>query len=88
MTRCLLRPRAQRDLNEIWNYSAESWSVDQAESVWGLRGGSGARIGPSAKEDVVGTVRHAEESVRGIALSACRAAFGVDAPDAAHAGLP
>jgi len=32
MTRCLLRPRAQRDLNEIWNYSAASWSVSQAET--------------------------------------------------------
>jgi toxin ParE1/3/4 len=32
MTRCLLRPRAQRDLNEIWDYSAASWSVSQAET--------------------------------------------------------
>jgi len=32
MTRCLLRPRAQRDLNDIWNYSAASWSVSQAET--------------------------------------------------------
>jgi toxin ParE1/3/4 len=32
MTRCLLRPRAQRDLNAIWNHSVASWSVNQAET--------------------------------------------------------
>ena len=32
MTRCILRPRAQRDIEEIWDYSAATWNVDQAEA--------------------------------------------------------
>ena len=32
MTRCLLRPRAQRDLEEIWAYTARTWSPGQAET--------------------------------------------------------
>ena len=31
MTRFLLRPRAQRDIDEIWNYTATTWSPAQAE---------------------------------------------------------
>ena len=31
MTHYVLKPRAQRDLEEIWDYSAVNWSVDQAE---------------------------------------------------------
>lgn len=30
MTRYLLRPRAQRDLEEIWEYTATNWSTGQA----------------------------------------------------------
>jgi len=32
MTRYLLRPRAQRDLEEIWTYTAGTWSPAQAET--------------------------------------------------------
>ena len=33
MTRkVVLRPRARRDLTEIWNYTEREWSVDQAET--------------------------------------------------------
>jgi toxin ParE1/3/4 len=32
MTRYLLRPRAQRDLEEIWTYTARTWSPAQAET--------------------------------------------------------
>jgi toxin ParE1/3/4 len=32
MTRYVLRPRAQRDIEEIWDYSAQNWGVDQAET--------------------------------------------------------
>jgi toxin ParE1/3/4 len=32
VTLYLLRPRAQRDLEEIWEYSAAKWGVDQAEA--------------------------------------------------------
>jgi toxin ParE1/3/4 len=28
----VLRPRAQADLDEIWDYSAARWDVDQAET--------------------------------------------------------
>jgi len=31
MRRYVLRPRAQRDLDEIWNYSAATWGIEQAE---------------------------------------------------------
>ncbi len=31
MTRFVLRPRAQRDIEEIWDYSARTWGIDQAE---------------------------------------------------------
>jgi toxin ParE1/3/4 len=31
MTRYVLKPRAQRDLDEIWEYSAATWGLDQAE---------------------------------------------------------
>jgi toxin ParE1/3/4 len=31
MTRYVLRPRAQRDIEDIWDYSAVTWSVAQAE---------------------------------------------------------
>jgi len=27
-----LSPRAQRDLDEIWDYSAATWGIDQAEA--------------------------------------------------------
>jgi len=29
--RYVLSPLAQRDLDEIWNYTAQRWSIDQAE---------------------------------------------------------
>jgi toxin ParE1/3/4 len=29
--RYILSPRAQIDLDEIWNYTAKRWSIDQAE---------------------------------------------------------
>ena len=32
MSRLSLTPRARRDLDEIWNYTAAKWSVDQAET--------------------------------------------------------
>ena len=32
MRRYLLSPRAQADLEGIWDYSAERWGVDQAET--------------------------------------------------------
>jgi len=31
MSRYILSPRAQADLDEIWDYTAERWGVDQAE---------------------------------------------------------
>ena len=31
MSRYLLSPAAQADLEEIWDYTAERWDVDQAE---------------------------------------------------------
>jgi toxin ParE1/3/4 len=30
-----LTPRAEKDLEEIWRYTAEQWSVDQAETYVG-----------------------------------------------------
>jgi len=32
VTRYVLSPRAQSDLDEIWDYSAANWGDDQAES--------------------------------------------------------
>ena len=32
MSRYALSPRAQEDLSEIWDYSAERWGFDQADS--------------------------------------------------------
>lgn len=29
--RVILSPRAQRDIDEIWDYTAKHWSIDQAE---------------------------------------------------------
>lgn len=31
MSRFVLSPRAQTDLDDIWDYTAETWGVDQAE---------------------------------------------------------
>jgi toxin ParE1/3/4 len=31
MTRLVLRPRAQRDIEQIWEYTAATWGVEQAE---------------------------------------------------------
>lgn len=31
MTRFVLSPAAQKDVDEIWDYTAEKWGVDQAE---------------------------------------------------------
>ena len=31
MTRFILSPRAQADLNEIWDYTAKHWGMEQAE---------------------------------------------------------
>jgi toxin ParE1/3/4 len=31
MIRYILSPRAQADLDEIWDYTAETWGIDQAE---------------------------------------------------------
>ncbi len=36
MGRYLLSPRAQEDLDDIWDFSAESWGAEKAESY--LRG--------------------------------------------------
>ena len=36
MSRYLLSPAAQADLEEVWDYTAERWDVDQAEEY--LRG--------------------------------------------------
>ena len=30
--RFVLKPRAQADLDEIWNYTADRWGLDQAET--------------------------------------------------------
>lgn len=35
MTEYRLSPRAGRDLEDIWRYTAEQWSVDQAEKYVG-----------------------------------------------------
>ena len=32
MSRYVLSPRAQRDLDEIWDYTAATWGVEQAEN--------------------------------------------------------
>jgi toxin ParE1/3/4 len=32
MMRYVLSPRAQSDLGEIWDYTVQNWSVEQAES--------------------------------------------------------
>lgn len=32
MTPYVLSPRAQRDLEDIWDYTAQRWSIDQAET--------------------------------------------------------
>lgn len=32
MSRYVLSPRAQRDLDSVWDYSASTWGVDHAES--------------------------------------------------------
>lgn len=32
MSRCTLTPRARSDLEEIWDYTAAHWSMDQAEA--------------------------------------------------------
>lgn len=32
MSRYVLSPRAQSDLDEIWDYTAEHWGVEQAEN--------------------------------------------------------
>ncbi len=31
VTRYVLSPRAQADIDDIWNYTVKRWSVDQAE---------------------------------------------------------
>ena len=31
MSRFVLSPRAQTDLNDIWDYTAQRWGIDQAE---------------------------------------------------------
>jgi toxin ParE1/3/4 len=31
MTHVVLRPRARRDIDEIWDYSARVWGLEQAE---------------------------------------------------------
>jgi toxin ParE1/3/4 len=31
MSRYVLSPRAQADIDEIWDYTAETWNADQAE---------------------------------------------------------
>ena len=31
-----LRPRAERDLSDIWDYTASTWSVEQAEAYVGI----------------------------------------------------
>jgi toxin ParE1/3/4 len=31
MKRYVLTPRAHRDIDEIWNYTAANWGIDQAE---------------------------------------------------------
>lgn len=30
--RCILSPRAELDLDEIWDYTAERWGLEQAET--------------------------------------------------------
>ena len=56
MSRYLLSPAAQADLEEIWDYTAERWDVDQAEAyLRGLqhaieRAAANPRVGPSCDE--------------------------------------
>jgi toxin ParE1/3/4 len=56
MTGYVLSPAARADLDSIWDYTAETWSIDQAESyVLGIRAGcealaSGQRRGRSAED--------------------------------------
>lgn len=41
VTRFRLTPAAQRDLSSIWDFSAETWNIDQAESyIDGIRAAS------------------------------------------------
>jgi toxin ParE1/3/4 len=35
MTRYVLSPRAQRDIEDIWNYTVQRWGADQAERYVG-----------------------------------------------------
>ena len=56
MSRYLLSPAAQADLEEIWDYTAERWDVDQAEEyLRGLqhaieRAAANPRVGRSCDE--------------------------------------
>ncbi len=36
MAEYLLTPRALDDLNEIWNYTVEKWSEEQADKYYGM----------------------------------------------------
>ena len=36
MAEYLLTPRALDDLNEIWNYTVEKWSEEQADMYYGM----------------------------------------------------
>ena len=40
MNRATLSPRAQADLDEIWDFTAERWGLDQAESYLRLLQGA------------------------------------------------
>lgn len=60
MSRYLLSPAAQADLEEIWDYTAERWDVDQAEEyLSGLRraierAASNPRVGRACDEILPG----------------------------------
>ncbi|MGR3270495.1 type II toxin-antitoxin system RelE/ParE family toxin [Thalassococcus profundi] len=46
----LLTPRAERDLEEIWLYSARTWSVVQAEAYTGEIIDAFERLGSEARQ--------------------------------------
>jgi len=78
MSRYIVSPRAQADIEEIWNYTAKTWGVDQAEAyVRALqaaietvaeepRKGRACRRGPQGISQVPGRLAHDRSARSGI----------------------
>ena len=49
MSRFRLSPLAQADLDDIWNYSADSWSIEQADYYVGQIKAACASISPDGR---------------------------------------